>query len=55
MGHSLPLFFIFDFSMLLRENKCSFFKNVDAGFEPGPSGVGNNHSANFATTTAQLF
>ena len=36
--------------MQMRVNKCSIEKF--AGFEPRSSGVGNNPSTNWATTTA---
>ena len=54
MGHSRLLFLYFHlFYKQLTVNKCSIKVLRMTGFEPGSSGIGSNHSANCATTTAQ--
>ena len=52
MGHSRPLFFNFGFLIQLTENKCSLLRLLMAGFEPGSSRAGRDHSSNCATTIA---
>ena len=59
MGHSRPLFLYFrHFNAQLTVNKCSIYiyKFLPmTGFEPRISGIGSDHSTNWATTTSQLF
>ena len=57
MGHSRPLFRYFRlFNTQLTVNKCSMYKiNLPmTGFKPRTSGIGSDHSTNWATTTARI-
>ena len=48
---SRPLFLYFHPFVRVQKRYFMFDKMPTAGFKSGSSGVGNNHSANFDTTT----